>query len=428
MIFSDKIDKKEYEDFVVHNKYKSHFMQSTGWGEFQEAVNKRKAYYTGVYKDEKLVAACMLLEKKLPLGYSYMYAPRGPVLNFEDTETLDFLINNLKAFAKKKKAIYIKFDPDIIIKREDYKEEPVKIDMDTDKLFKHLTEGLKLKHLGFTKNFETAQPRFTYRIDLSPSGDEIYSRFSKTAQKTAKKAEESGCIYVKTDASHIEEFYSVMLDTENRKDFVGHNKEYYKNLFNYFKDLKLYLAYIKPTYLINLYQDKIDNIENKLNKLDPNLSKNQGKINEYLKQISFHKKNLDIYEDALNTYGEKILLNAYIIMHYGNKAWALYGGSKTYLQNTSSNIGLYKYMIMDAKASGLEIYDNFGAVAKDSNNDYLLGLNNFKKSFGGDFIELMGEFDLIINKPLYFLFNKLVPIYRKIINKKIKKQNKKRSD
>lgn len=428
MIFSDKIDKKEYEDFVLHNKYKSHFMQSIGWGEFQETVNNRTAYYTGVYKDNKLIAACMLLEKKLPLGYSYMYAPRGPVLNFEDTETLDFLINNLKAFAKKKKAIYIKFDPDIIIKRKDYKEEPVKIDMDTDKLFKHLTKDLKLKHLGFTKNFETAQPRFTYRIDLSPSEDEIYSRFSKTAQKTAKKAEESGCIYVKTDASHIEEFYSVMLDTENRKDFVGHNKEYYQNLFNYFKDLKLYLAYIKPTYLINLYQDKIDNIENKLNKLDPNLSKNQGKINEYLKQISFHKKNLEIYKDALKKYGEKILLNAYIIMHYGNKAWALYGGSKTYLQNTSSNIGLYKYMIMDAKASGLDIYDNFGAVAKDSDNDYLLGLNNFKKSFGGDFIEFMGEFDLIINKPLYFMFNKLVPIYRKIINKRIKKQNKKRSD
>lgn len=425
MIFSDKIDKKEYEDFVLHNKYKSHFMQSKSWGEFQEKANNRKAYLTGVYKEDKLVATCLLLEKKLPLGYSYMYAPRGPVLNFENTEVLDFLINNLKAFAKKKKTIYIKFDPDIIIKRENYKEEPVKIDMDTDKLLKHLTEDLKLKHLGFTKNFETAQPRFTYRIDLNSGEDEIYSRFSKTAQQRVKRAEEGSAIYVKGGKEEVDKFYDLMVDTENRKGFVGHSKNYYKELFNFFDNLNIYLGFIEPQRLIDFYNHKIEELNNLINALE-DTPKNKGKLKEYRKQIEAQQKNLYIYEEAKKKYGDKILLNAYVIMHYGNKAWALYAGNRDYLQNAGSSVGLYKYHILDAKRMGLEIYDNFGAVAKDSDNDYLLGLNNFKKSFGGDFIEFMGEFDLIINKPLYFLFNKLVPIYRKIVHRKLEKQNKKK--
>lgn len=427
MIFSDNIDKNEYEEFVLHNKDKAHFLQSKNWGEFQEKVNNRKAYFTGVYKDNKLVATCLLLERKLPLGYSYMYAPRGPILNFEDTDTLDFLINNLKAFAKKKRAIYIKFDPNIIIKKENYLEEPLKIDMDTGKLFKHLTEDLKLKHLGFTKNFETEQPRFTYRIDLELPEEDIYSRFNKKTQQALKKTQEIKPLYTKNGVKAIDDFYSLMLDTENRKDFVGHDNNYYKKMFDYFDDISIYFAYIEPQKLITMHEDKIKELNN-LIKETKDIPKNKGKLKEYHSQLLSNETNLKIYQEALENYGEKILLNSYFIMTYAKKSWTLYAGNRDYLQKAGSNIGLAKYTITDAKRNGIAIYDHFGAVDKESSNDYLLGINNFKKAFGGDYIEFIGEFDLIANKTLYFLFTKLLPIYRKIVHKKLQKQNKKRSN
>ena len=55
-------------------------------------------------------------------------------------------------------------------------------------------------------------------------------------------------------------------------------------------------------------------------------------------------------------------------------------------------------------------------------NNNRLGLHEFKKKFGGDYIEFLGEFDYITNKLMYFLFTKLVPFYRKIIRKKSQKE------
>ena len=51
-----------------------------------------------------------------------------------------------------------------------------------------------------------------------------------------------------------------------------------------------------------------------------------------------------------------------------------------------------------------------------------LGLHEFKKKFGGDYVEFIGEWDYILNPFMYFVFTKLVPIYRKIIRNKSKKE------
>ena len=50
-----------------------------------------------------------------------------------------------------------------------------------------------------------------------------------------------------------------------------------------------------------------------------------------------------------------------------------------------------------------------------------MGLHEFKKKFGGDYVEFIGEFDYKTNHLMYFVFTKLVPLYRKIIKKKSKK-------
>ena len=198
-------------------------------------------------------------------------------------------------------------------------------------------------------------------------------------------------------------------------------------MFDYFDDISIYFAYIEPQKLITMHEDKINELNN-LIKETKDIPKNKGKLKEYHSQILSNETNLKMYQEALENYGEKILLNSYFIMTYAKKSWTLYAGNRDYLQKAGSNIGLAKYTITDAKRNGIEIYDHFGAVDKESSNDYLLGINNFKKAFGGDYIEFIGEFDLIANKTLYLLFTKLLPIYRKIVHKKLQKQNKKRSN
>ena len=170
MNFIENIKKEKYEQFVKNHK-KSHFLQSYAWGEFAKKEKKLLPHYVGLENDKKeLVAATLLLEKKLPFGYSYFYAPRGYVIDFNNIDLLKEFTENLKGYVKKEKAIFIKIDPDLIYHEETNNGEMI-IDKEND-----IVQNLKkigYRHLGFTKNFETMQPRYTFRIDFEKEWDKI---------------------------------------------------------------------------------------------------------------------------------------------------------------------------------------------------------------------------------------------------------------
>ena len=93
-----------------------------------------------------------------------------------------------------------------------------------------------------------------------------------------------------------------------------------------------------------------------------------------------------------------------------------------HLSETYVNYNTYFEHIKYCKQKGIKIYDQFGTIGDLSKENPRLGLHEFKKKFGGDYIEFIGEWDYIINYPMYFIFTKLVPIYRKIIKQKITEQ------
>ena len=111
-----------------------------------------------------------------------------------------------------------------------------------------------------------------------------------------------------------------------------------------------------------------------------------------------------------------------MIIEYGNKAWVLYAGNHNILSETYVNYNTYFEHIKHCKEAGLDIYDQFGTIGDLSKDNPRLGLHEFKKKFGGDYVEFIGEFDYITNKFFYFVFTKLVPIYRNIIKKRSKKE------
>ena len=128
------------------------------------------------------------------------------------------------------------------------------------------------------------------------------------------------------------------------------------------------------------------------------------------------------YEEARKEYGNEITLSAHMIIEYGNKAWVLYAGNHNILSETYVNYSTYFEHLKYCKEQGIEIYDQFGTIGDLSKNNPRLGLHEFKKKFGGDYVELMGEWDYITNPLFYFVFTKLVPIYRKMVRNKSKKE------
>lgn len=422
MKFIQDIQLNEYEEFVENNQYKSHFLQSSLWGEFSSIDKGLIPHYVGIKENNKLICATLLLEKKLVFGYSYFYAPRGYVINFEDFNLLKIFTNELKKYVKKHKGIFIKIDPDIVIKKYNYNDEEIDVNCNVyDNLKK-----LGYKHLGFTQRFETTQPRFSFRINFDQPFEEIEEHFSKTTKQRIKKANDLDVSV--TLSNDINEFYNLMNITENRKDFVTHNKKYYQDLYNIFSKknkCNIFLGSVDIDKIISKNKTIINEIELEIEKinLSDNLSKSlKTKLNEFEKRKDKLMNDNVKYQEIKEQYGNNIVLSAHFIVEYGDKAWVLYAGNHDILSYTYANYKTYFEHIKYYYNKGIKIYDQFGTVGKLEENDSLIGLHEFKKKFGGDYVEFIGEFDLITNKLMYFLFKKLVPFYR---NRKFKQNVKK---
>lgn len=425
MKFIENVEKYRYEKFVKGHK-KAHFLQSYAWGEFSKECKNLIPHYVGM-EDSKgnLLATALLLEKKLPLGFSYFYSPRGFVIDFNDYDLLTDFVYEIKKYAKKNKAIFVKIDPDIILNRFDNNDEIKDHDLESDDIIDKLKE-LGFNHLGFTKNFETSQPRYTFRINLDQSEDDLFNSFSKTTKQRINRAEK---LDTKVRIGTIEDIkiFSDLMDlTEKRKDFISYDYNYYKRLFEIYNEdnkINFFVGTLNIKKVIKEYETELNEVLKAIAPLEDNYSKSK-KLNELVMRKEKLDEYIKEYTVALKKYGEEVVLNVHVAIEYSNMAWGLYAANHNILMNSYSNYKTYYEHIKNSMKDGLKTFDQFGTIGDLRKDNPLLGIHMFKKGFGGEYIEFIGEFDLVTNKAMYFMFKKFIPIYRKLTKKKLKNQKK----
>ena len=164
----------------------------------------------------------------------------------------------------------------------------------------------------------------------------------------------------------------------------------------------------RQSYLKEL--DEIKDIDSKkANNRRKEIEKN---LHSILEQISFLE----------NKPKETIVVSSYLIVKYNGYAWALYAANDKDYKTMYANYLVYKTQIEDAFNENIKVFDVFGTIGDPNSNSSLLGLHDFKKKWGGEYTEFIGEFDLVLNKLMYFVYTKLIPIYHKLVNRKLKKE------
>ena len=114
MLKLKNIEKEQFDKYISEHKLKSHFLQSLSWGEFSKIKKNLTPYYLGlVNENDEIVAATLLLEKKLPMNFCYFYAPRGFVIDYKKRELVKTMTKKIVEFAKNKKDIFVNKDTDI---------------------------------------------------------------------------------------------------------------------------------------------------------------------------------------------------------------------------------------------------------------------------------------------------------------------------
>ena len=134
------------------------------------------------------------------------------------------------------------------------------------------------------------------------------------------------------------------------------------------------------------------------------------------------KKEKSFFEEKAKTK-EREVVSAYFMVYYGNKSWYLYGANDMEYKDAYANYKIFDYQVRNAKKEGIEIFDEFGTIGEPNGQNSLVGIHNFKKKWGGEYLEFVGEFDYVLNRLLYFMYMKLIPVRRKLVNRKLRKEN-----
>ena len=106
------------------------------------------------------------------------------------------------------------------------------------------------------------------------------------------------------------------------------------------------------------------------------------------------------------------------MIEHNNKVWVITEANNHVLNETNLKYTIYNEYIKYYKNQQFSTFNQLSPLENSKNN------NEFKKEFGGEFIEYIGEYNLITNKFHYFLQKKIIPIFRKKTKEKKHATNK----
>lgn len=404
MHFVDNLTEEEYRTFWEHTS-NNHFMQSYEWGKIQEINRGYKACYVGLKDNDKLVAAALLLKKKTPFNMCYYYCPRGFTMDFHNNEILKNFTNGLKDYLKRENGIYLKLDPPLIYHEIDIDGNKIENGINNYEVFNNFIH-LGYKHCGFNKLYEGNQPRYTFRTYFSKYKDldEIVSKMSSSFTKGLKRSYNYDIEI--SESNNVNNFYSLLKIVSSKDKFKEYSYEYYQNIYDNLKNkgyIKIFEAKINIKHIITKLKTQLDNekLENKKAKLE--------------KDISYFK-NLKIEDNK-----DEIVIASLICTYSKTGAWSLYIGNDHTAEYINAVNRLYYKFIKDAYENKYEYFDLFGVVG-DPKTTYknLRGIYEYKRKFGGEYIEFIGEFDLI-NKPIWYTVLPFLLKFYRSIRKIVKK-------
>ncbi len=415
------INSDEFDSFAKEHLNYVHFLQTSSWGEFRKSVNKNNPYFLGlVDKDNNLQAATLLLETKLISKYTYFYAPRGFIIDYDNFDLLNTFTNKIVDFIKSKSGIYFEIDPEIIIKETTSKGD--KISHDYNKVFNNLINS-NFKHKGFSEELsDSNQVRYTFQIDFSKDFQDIENDFSKSAKKNIAYASNLEINFYKGDENDIDTFYKLMVETELRKGFISYDLDYYKKLYKTFNNSStssalLFLCSINFDKTITKLKNDLKELEKPSNNKNKHLTPMKEKIN----------KEINKFINLKQEYGNELILSANYLLRTNDSTWTVYAANHSLANSLFTPYYSYYKHMKYMKTKNITLYDHFGCVKGDDKSNKAYGLYEFKKRFGGNHVEFIGDFIYITNKPIYSCYKILIPIYRffKRINvkKKIAKED-----
>ena len=399
------IPASEHDDFVKQNTL-INILQTSAW---QGVKSDWQHERLGVYKEETLVAVASILIKSLPLGYKMFYISRGPILDYKDTNLLEFVLQSIKSYAHSKRAVFVMFDPSICISQSLIGQE--KIEYPENLAIIDSLKNLGVKWSGLTSDMgDTIQPRVQAKIYKDHFGEDALSKSTKQAIRTARN---KGIEIQVGGLELLDSFSALMKKTEQRKDIHLRNQDYYRKLLGSFKDHSyITLATLDLSKRSQELALQLEKNKSKLERFTD--STKPSKVQEHLKEKERIEEELTFLQDYIDRGYRKVPLSATLVVEFGHSSVNLYAGMDDDFRRYNAPILTWYETARYAFERGI-LWQNLGGIENTLDG----GLYRFKANFNPTIEEYLGEFTMPTH-PLYPLL-RLALDFRKTLRKKHRK-------
>jgi len=365
----------------------------------------------GLFKEDEIIGASVILVEKT-LGFKYAYAPRGFMIDYTNEHVVKAFTKEIKKFLASQDIMAIKINPPITRSIYDYQRKEKSHNLNYDDIFELLNK-LDYYHLGYNDMFESLKPRFESILDINIPYDEVFLNFKKELKTKIKNAEEAGIKIYKSNASNLEYLY---LQT---KDKYPRDLEYFKDMYANFdehKEIDFYYAKLNThEYLNNIKKmyTEYEQLSYDMNQKIASGMKNRGKL--VSRKIEIDKKLYNCKQElakATKISVDKpdgiILASALIIKHKDNVHVIIDGYDEAYKQFNAKHLLIWR-LIETYHKQGFKTF-NLGGMTNVEDKSKYTGLNEFKLGFRPLIYEYAGDFELITNSTLYFMYRHAGPI------------------
>ncbi len=211
--------------------------------------------------------------------------------------------------------------------------------------------------------------KHTILLDLTPNEETLFTNLHSKVRYNTRLAQRKGvAVEEMTNEAGLKIFLQLQRETAQRQGFFIHPNRYFETM----------LKVLGPKKMMRILVAKVEDTEP-------------------------HR------------------LVAWILFHHEGVLYYPYGGSSNQLKNyMASNLMMWEAIKLGKKLN-CQLLDMWGAAPPDTDQaDPWHGFTDFKLKYGGQRVEFLDSRDLIINRPIYHLFNLADKIRWTLLNLKRK--------
>lgn len=403
---------KQFDEFAKKHKYRSYY-QSVEYGRLMK-IDEYEYHLLGfLNNNNELIGATMILFKKIFFNYKVAYAPYGFLLNYANNDIIEELTEKLKRLLLKQKFVYLKINPRIECSKRNKEGNIVAYNPEINDIMEILQRNNYIHH-GFNNYFEDMKPRWNAILKLSASNENLYNNLSKTIRNKISKAERLGVEVQEIDPNNKEDMSTFFQFIRRKHD---RSFKYYQKLIKEFDskakiymgvlNTRKYLENSKEAYEIELNKNEEINMKlQEASRISTNIDKIITLKMESDKVLERAHQHLIDATKLYSKYEDGIKISGMLVIETIDEADLIIEGFDKKYSEFDPNYLLRWELIKKWNLEGKKYFNMNGIVGEFKETNKYSGLNESKLGYNADAVEYIGEFDYVINKTVYNIYER----------------------